>query len=422
MIAAMLSSRRRFLQTAGLAACGAAGLSAWRWWPDQGLLNPCLGPLPPQLASHPLILDALAGLRANDVWDAHVHILGIGDGGDASGASFNDDHGSWRWPFSVVQRWFFLNATCINGGSPIDSAYLAGLRSLANDFPTGNKLLLLALDAWHDEAGIARPEHTHLHIGNDYCARAATSVPDRFEWAASVHPYRRDALAELERVKPLGARAVKWIPASQGIDPASPRCDRFYETLARLDLPLITHAGDERALPGDDSLGNPLRLRRALEHGVKVIIAHCASMGESPDLDRSAQQGPLVDNFRLFERLMDQPAYVGRLFGDLSAITQSARAGAPLKRILERGREGGDWAARLLNGSDYPLPAIMPLYSLRQLAADGYLDASAIEPLTLVRRHQPLLFDFVLKRHLRLDGRRLATSIFETRRVFAGTP
>ncbi|MCX7172096.1 MAG: amidohydrolase family protein, partial [Proteobacteria bacterium] len=219
-----------------------------------------------------------------------------------------------------------------------------------------------------------------------------------------------------------GARAVKWIPAAQGINPASPRCDRFYETLVRLDLPLITHAGTERAAPGDDALGNPLRLRRALEHGVRVVVAHCASMGSSQDLDQGGDSGAWIDNFALFERMMDEPAHLGRLFGDISALTQTARAGAPLQRVLERAAAGGDWSGRLLNGSDYPLPAIMPLYSPRQLAAAGYLAMAAVEPLTVIRRHHPLLFDFVLKRQLTHAGKRLAPAVFETRSFFAGSP
>ena len=416
----MVFSRRRFLLSAGIAGLGLAGLGVWRMWPEQGVLNPCLGELPPQLAGHPLVREAFAGLDSAQVWDAHVHLLGVGDGGDAAGAAFNDGHGGRRWPLAAAQRWFFLNAACIAAADPVDRAYMAGLRGLVEALPAGHKLLLLALDAWYDENGRAMPDRTYLFIGNDYCLAAARSAPERFEWAASVHPYRSDALAELRRVKLLGARALKWLPSAQGIDPASPRCDRFYQELARLRLPLIAHAGEERAMPGDDRLGNPLKLRRALEHGVKVIVAHCASMGTSPDLDRGSEQGPATDNFALFERMMDQPAYDGRLFGDLSALTQSARAGTPLKRVLARAREGGDWAKRLLNGSDYPLPAIMPLYSPRQLAESGYLDAALIEPLTAIRRHHPLLFDFVLKRHLRLGGKPLATSVFETRRVLAG--
>ena len=416
----MVSSRRRFLASAGIAGLGLAGLAGWRLWPEQGILNPCLGALPQALAQHPLVREAWSGLDPARVWDTHVHLLAVGDGNGGSGAAFNSAHGLLRWSWSELQRYFFLNAACIDDDSRIDQALVASLLALVATMPVGHKLLLLAIDAWYDANGIASRQHTHLHIGNDYCASVAQTAPARFEWAASVHPYRQDALAELEKVKRLGARALKWIPAAQGIDPASPQCDRFYESLARLDLPLISHAGDERAMPGDDTLGNPLRLRRALEHGVRVVVAHCASLGASRDLDRGTGRQSAVDNFTLFERMMDEPAHAGRLFGDLSALTQSARAGLPLKRVLERAREGGDWAGRLLNGSDYPLPAIMPLYSPRQLAESGYLAAAAIEPLTAIRRHHPLLFDFVLKRQLRLGGQGLAASVFETRRFFTG--
>jgi len=35
-----------------------------------------------------------------------------------------------------------------------------------------------------------------------------------------------------------------------------------------------------------------------------------------------------------------------------------------------------------------------------------------------IRRHNPLLFDFVLKRSLRSRGKALATGVFETRKFF----
>jgi predicted TIM-barrel fold metal-dependent hydrolase len=429
-----MNFKRRRLVAAGLAGsgfAGLAGLAAWRWWPEQGVLNPCLGALPPDLANHTLVREAWAGIDPANVWDTHAHLLSTGihggknDGDDGGG--IDGARGTLAWPLVAAQRYFFRNAACIREDDA-DPAYITRLRALADAMPAGHTLLLLALDRWHDEAGRALPERTHAWVGNDYCAAVARSAPERFAWAASVHPYRTDALAELERVRRLGARAVKWIPSAQGIDPGSPRCDGFYTALARLDLPLISHAGTERAAPGDDALGNPLHLRRALEHGVRVVVAHCASMGENRDLDRGAA-GAMAHNFALFERMMDEPAHVGRLYGDLSALTQAARAGAPLRRILERAGTGasgndagGEWAGRLLNGSDYPVPAIMPLYSPRDLAQTGLLDPAAVAPLTAIRRHNALLFDFVLKRQLRSGSRRLPQAVFETRRFFTGTP
>lgn len=123
----------------------------------------------------------------------------------------------------------------------------------------------------------------------------------------------------------------------------------------------------------------------------------------------------MVENFDLFTRLMDEPQYEGRLFGDISAITQINRLGKPLTTVLQR----EEWHARLLNGSDYPLPGVMPLFSVREMAARGYLDERLVEPISALRHHNPLLFDFVLKRHLAVEGRRFANSVFETGRTFA---
>ncbi len=400
--------RRRWLAAAGL---GVAALGLWRTWPEQGLINPCLGPLPPELARLSLLEETWTGLDPQQVWDSHAHIFTLQTAGDQNG-------GILRAPLAAAQRYFFRNAACVGDDAGDENAsYVTHLRQAIDALPAGVKVLLLALDAWHDESGVVHPELTHVRVADDYCAAVAAALPSRFEWAASVHPYRGDAVVAIERAKAAGARALKWIPAAQGIDPASPRCDPVYRTLARLELPLISHAGDERAAPGDDAMGNPLRLRRALEQGVRVIVAHCATLGASSDSDAGPHAAPL-DNFSLFARLMAQRQYEGQLFGDLAAITQSARAGPALATIVRRGREGGDWATRLVNGSDYPLPGIMPLYSLQRLVELRLLAPSAVEPLTAIRRHNPLLFDFALKRTLRVDGQGLAASVFETRRVF----
>jgi mannonate dehydratase len=200
-----------------------------------------------------------------------------------------------------------------------------------------------------------------------------------------------------------------------GMDPASPRCDPFYAELVRLDLPLITHGGMERAVNVGERqhLGNPLLLRRALEHGVRVVIAHCATLGVDRDLDRG-EHGPYVDSFSLFARLMDDPRYGRTLFGDLSAVPQLIRAGPHLKTLLER----DEWHPRFINGSDYPLPGIMPLYSVEFLARMKVLPEALIEPLGAIRFHNPLLFDFVLKRNLGISGKRLPPRVFEARRFF----
>ena len=408
----MDSHRRRWL-VAGIASAGLVGAAVWRLWPDEGLTNPCLGPLPGDLRDHPLLREAWSGLDPQRVWDGHVHLFASADAAHA-------DDSPWPHWLAAAQARFIANAACTDpGADDFAAAYVAGLIELLTAMPAGYKAVLLAMDRNHDPSGKPRPELTHFSVANSLCMDAARRAPERLEWAASIHPYRHDAVEELARVTALGARAIKWIPAAQAIDPGDARCDDFFAALAASGLPLITHTGAERATPGDDGLGNPLRLRRALDHGVRVVAAHCASMGASRDLDAGGD-GPLVSNFSLFERLMDEPRYQHLLFGDLAAIPQTARTGAALERIILRGATGEDWSGRLLHGSDYPLPGLMPLYSPRLLAEQGLIDTTAVEPLAAIRRHNPLLFDFVVKRHLRVAGRRLADAIFHTRDFYRG--
>ncbi len=364
------------------------------------------------------------GIDAGKVWDSHCHLAGTGDSG--SGGSGTGESGSGIYlnpamegvldPRQYAQRLFFMNAGCVHDApGQVDRSYVERMHNLVDDMRPGVKLLLLAFDASVTEAGEVSWERTSFHVPNRYAAQMAQRHAQYFEWAASVHPYRRDCIEQLEAAVEQGARAVKWLPAAMGMDPASKLCDPFYAVLARLDLPLITHAGLERAVKGTDAqeLGNPLRLRRALDHGVRVVVAHCASMGQDRDTDHGVN-GAAVDSFELFARLMDEPRYMGRLYGDISAITQVTRAGVALSHVIQR----EDWHARLLNGSDYPLPGVFPLYSVDYLVELGYIEKSAAPLFKGLREHNPLLFDFVLKRSLRAGGKRLAAGIFETRAFF----
>ena len=357
---------------------------------------------------------AWQGIDPRQVWDAHAHLVGIGDSG--SGIVVNPSMQSVLSPAQFARRLFFLNAGCAhNAPGNVDRAYVERMHNLLEGMRTGVKLLLFAFERAYREDGTSDPERSGLYVPDAYARDTARAHPATFEWAASIHPYRADCIEALEWAAQNGARAVKWLPAAMGMDPASPRCDRFYEALARLGLPLISHAGEERAVLGADAqdFGNPLRLRRALALGVRVVVAHCGSMGQDRDLDRGPN-GPLRDSFELFARLMDEPRHAGRLFGDISAMTQLNRAGPALARVIER----SDWHARLLNGSDYPLPGVMPIFSVDYLVSIGLAPASAAPVLKEIRTHNPLLFDFVLKRSLRSNGQSLPARVFETRSFF----
>jgi mannonate dehydratase len=317
-------------------------------------------------------------------------------------------------PGLYARRLFFLNAGCVHDApGSVDRSYVERMHNLLEGMRPNVKMLLFAFERAHDAQGRPNLEETAFHVPDAYAREVARAHPQYFEWAASIHPYRPDAVEALAKAKAEGARAVKWLPAAMGIDPASAKCDRFYAALARHSVPLISHAGLERAVFGHDTQdnGNPLRLRRALDAGVRVVVAHCASMGEDRDLDGG---GALVDSFLLFARMMGEPRYEKRLFADISAMTQLNRAGPALARVLEEQA----WHPRLLNGSDYPLPGVMPIFSVDHLVSLGLLEPRAAPVLREIRLHNPLLFDFVLKRHLRSNGKGFSASVFHTRRFF----
>lgn len=377
------------------------------------LLNPCKARLPEHLRGHELVRAAWDGLTASQVWDAHAHLLG--DGKSGSGCWISPKMRSLFYPQQFLQRKFFENGACANdddGG--LDDSYLARLANLIDEFPTGSGMMLFAFDHTHAQDGSKDLSRAAFYVPNRYALNIAKRFPTRFRAVASVHPYRGDALTALADAKREGAVAVKWLPSAMGIDPASPLCDKFYEALKLHNLPLITHAGQERAVKGahEQHFGNPLRLRRPLDHGVKVIVAHCASMGEDRDLDRGPN-GKYVSCFGLFERLMDDKQYENNLLADISATPQTNRA-AVIEKIIERDH----WHPRLLNGTDYPLPGVVPLFSVDRLVERSWLTKSEGGVMKEIREYNPVLFDFVLKRTLRVNGKKLSNTVFETARHF----
>lgn len=372
------------------------------------LRNPCRGALPPALAQHPLVLAAFEGVDARRLVDTHAHLLGNGDSG--SGCTVHPSMHQWWRPTEVLRRRAILNAACVPAdAASVDLTYVQRLQELAAGFPAGARWWLYAFEMAHDDAGRADPEHTTFHVPNAYAAQVAAANPARFDWVASVHPYREDAVTALAAALDAGAVAVKWLPSAMNIDPVDARCRAYYELLAKRRVPLVVHCGEEKAAPGAgrDEFGNPLALRVPLAQGVRVIAAHCASLGQA--IDTESRSRPKVPAFDLFARLMDEPAHRGLLYGDLSAVFQRNRKPAVWRTVIQR----QDWHSRMLHGSDHPLPGLMPLFSVPALVKAGLLPQAEVAVLEQVREHNSLLFDFMLKRRLRWQGQALPAAVFE---------
>jgi len=379
-----------------------------------GIDNPCRGRLPEALARHELVRAAFDGIDAAALWDVHAHLLGTGDSG--SGCTVHPSMSQWWRPIEVLRRHAILNAACVGAESAsVDRAYVDRLLTLAADFPAGARWLLFAFDNAHGDDGAVEPESTTVHVPDRYAREVCTKHAERFGFVASIHPYAPDARLRLERAIEAGALALKWLPSAMNIDPRDARCRPFYDRLAAARLPLIVHFGEEQAVPGAGraEFGNPLLARVPLEAGVRVVIAHCASLGHATDSDKPS--APRIAAFDLFARLMDERAHDKLLLGDVSAVLQINRKTRIARTLMER----DDWHGRLLHGSDYPLPGIPILTRPQRLADAALLDARTVPVLLQVREHNPLLFDFVLKRSLRAGARALPAAVFETRRHFA---
>lgn len=156
---------------------------------------------------------------------------------------------------------------------------------------------------------------------------------------------------------------------------------------------LLTHVGEEQAVEAeeDQKLGNPLLFRRPLDLGVKVVMAHCASLGKDEDLDNGNKKVP---SFELFMRLMNEKKYEGLLYGEISATTQFNRLPTPILTLLEN----PNLHKRLVNGSDYPLPAINVIIQTKSLVKYGMITKQERKHLNEIYQYNPLLFDYVLKR------------------------
>src|SRR5689334_8676795 len=344
-----------------------------------------------------LINISFADIDSAKLVDHHVHIAGLGVGG--TNAFVNPKMLTWRHPFHRLKLKVYMSSAGVTDEDNADPQASTRLASLVASIKDHGKHRLLAFDKHYRRDGSVNLEKTEFYVPNEYVFALAERYPELFVPNISVNPYRPDALSELDKWAKRGARVVKWLPNAMGIDPSDPKCDPFYEKMRELELILLSHGGEEKAVEAeeDQKLGNPLLLRRALDHGVKVIVAHCAGLGSNEDLDRKDRK--LVDNFDLFLRLMDEKRYEGLVFGEISAMTQFNRS-EKLRTLLAR----EDLHERLVNGSDYPLPAVNLLIRTRPLVKQGYINADEAGSLKEIYDYNPLLFDFVLKRFLRLPG------------------
>lgn len=360
-----------------------------------------------------LIDQAYAGIDGERLRDYHVHLLGMNT--ERNGTWVNED---WQSPWSglihYTQFAVYKSAAAIIDEQQADAQYLDRLKDLIRHMPKRGTFGLMAFDFFHDEQGRPNRKLSTFHVPNHYVMTISRQDPDMFYPVISIHPYRDDATTELLRYARQGVRFVKWLPNAMGIHPASEtmgeKLEAYYRIMREHNMVLISHTGMEVATEaeGYQHLGNPLLLKKPLDMGVKVVMAHVASLGEckDEDVDVCSPGTPYID---LAFAMLEDPKYEGLLFADISALTQFNRI-HNLDAVLAH----SSIHSRLINGSDYPLPAINIVIQTRALVSSGHITSDERRALNEIYTFNPLLFDFVLKRTVRHSktGTQFPPSVF----------
>ena len=264
--------------------------------------------------------------------DCHVHLAALPDG----------DNGCFISP-KLLKRPLFRFLLWKHDLSPAhpreaNQKYLDHLLTELRASRHVRKAVLLGMDGFYDQTGLLNRQHTEFLIGNDYVLKTVQAYPDLFLAGPSINPQRADAVEEVHRCADAGAVLIKVLPNAQHFNPADPKYKPFYRALAQRTLPFLSHVGYEFSLIGkDQSLGDPDRLRLALDEGVTVIAAHACSYG-------------LMIYEKFLPTLRELSKRYANFYADISALTQPNRLG-----MLLHLRRYPEIHERLLFGTDYPL-------------------------------------------------------------------
>lgn len=274
------------------------------------------------------------------ILDMHCHTAGIGAGG--SGAWISDEMRN-SWKFGLYIRVFGSNEKEVKAEG--DQILMDVIARSIRDSVHVDGVVILAMDAPYTDDGELDKASGEVFVPNRFVGQTVKQYPELY-FGASVHPNRSDALEELTWSKENDAVFVKWLPNIQNIDPSEERYVPYYEKLIELNLPLLTHVGDEDSFSKtNNALGDPQLLGLALKLGVRVIAAHVASSGKSEGQEN-------------VERLLEMMEEYPNLVADLSTLTQINRR-KYLRKVLNDERLVG----RLMYGTDYPLtntPLVTP--------------------------------------------------------------
>jgi len=258
--------------------------------------------------------------------DIHIHIIGSANEGCFISQSL------------LGKPWSRLIFHRLGLKSDATDEYVSRLVGYIRESPIDIGVIL-ACDAMYDDSGKVDPR-TSCYIPNDFVLKIAGKHEELLP-GVSIHPNRKDALDEVDRCVEAGAALIKWLPNTQGIDPSDKKYKAFYRKLSSHGIPLLSHAGFEFTMKTvNQKLGDPEKLRLALEEGATVISAHCG-------ISYSGLSTRYLKTWLSLVR--EYPS----LYGDLAALSLGF-GGRQVKKLLK----DQIVCKRLVNGSDFPVPPL----------------------------------------------------------------
>lgn len=275
--------------------------------------------------------------------DVHVHLAGVG----------TNDSGCWVAPlfmrrvtFRLLKLRHGMNARQMRESADADWAADVADRVRRSEL---THAVVLGFDGVYDRAGALDRARSQMIIPPRWVFEVCRRHPELLP-GPSINPHRADAMERLEECIEGGAVLIKWLPATQGIDPASPALRPFYRRLAEAGIPILVHSGGTEGTFAqvNPALKDLRRIIPPLREGVKMIVAHC---GAPVAYARDADQVPLLRTM-----LGEFP----HLWVDNSGMANPSRW-----MHLPRFAHDPDVSPRVLHGSDFPVPSNAFWYARR---------------------------------------------------------
>lgn len=207
--------------------------------------------------------------------DIHIHLAGVGccDSGCWSSPNFRK-----RYTFRLIR--LLQNITSKQMSTTVDQDWAERISGLV----AGSEVdfgVVLGFDGVYCDGHIDE-QRSQMIIPPSWVFKVCETYPNLLP-GPSINPFRADALDLLDFAIDNKACLIKWIPATQNIDPSSPRIKAFYEKLIAAGIPLLVHTGGEKTFAEVAPELNDLELLRyPLDLGVTMIFAHLAAHTFNP--------------------------------------------------------------------------------------------------------------------------------------------